>query len=544
MRRAAVVLCLLAAGQEARPASRAGNVYSIRLSDGWEEVEWISGSAFRLTRAWGRRPAKRKPVQADAVKVTRKELGDRWQFTSKYVVAEFPKAGSGFRVTDGEEKALAEATAVRKAPGVVELEFQADPAEGYYGLGVRAAAGLNLRGQVLGAEKPFLVSSAGYGEYYRGGQEYVFDLGQGEAGRRRVTVRGSEELEYYFYYGPTPKEILEEHLALGAPGASLHEGDFGILEAGKVPRDVARLPGPAEGSWSGLRESVQALMHAGFSAMLTSAFDLGPYAGADGELRERAAQLGSVAPVLWASRSGIQAAAWGRLLEVRKRLTPYLVCYAQEARERGHPMIRPLAMQYPTDRETWKVTDEFILGDELLVAPVCAPGGRRSVYFPRGIWTDLRSNRVYKSRQSVEIEAARDELPVFARNGSIVPVGPLKAEEPWELHYFPKLAAEFFILEEELSDFTVLHAAPAVEMVRLETESLKDREYEWVVHHAGPCRRVAQVEGAEYREAKSLGELKPGWWFYDRKMDNLHVRARARAGQDHIINVWLEAVWD
>jgi hypothetical protein len=55
---------------------------------------------------------------------------------------------------------------------------------------------------------------------------------------------------------------------------------------------------------------------------------------------------------------------------------------------------------------------------------------------------------------------------------------------------------------------------------------------------------VARVDGGEYREARRQGELKPGWWFYDRKLDNLHVRVRARAGQDHIVNVWLEAEWN
>jgi alpha-glucosidase (family GH31 glycosyl hydrolase) len=229
---------------------------------------------------------------------------------------------------------------------------------------------------------------------------------------------------------------------------------------------------------------------------------------------------------------------------MRKRLTPFLVAYAQEARERSVPLVRPLAMQYHTDSEAWKCTDEFMLGDELLVAPVTAPGGRRSVYFPRGIWTDLRSNRVYRSRQTVEIEAARDELPLFGRNGSIVPLAGTRAEAPMALHYFPKLAAEFFILEEDLGDYTLLHAAPAVEVVRLEAESLKEREYEWVVHHSGPCKRVAQVDGLEYREARSPEELKPGWWFYDRGADNLHVRMRAKAGQDHVVNVWLEAEWN
>ena len=547
MRRSVFLLCLVALGQAACPAARSGNLFTFRLNDGWGEVEWISGSSFRWTRVWGRGPARRPPTKGERVKVTRKDLGDRWQFRTSYLVVEVAKKDLKFRVTDDEGKALAQTLAMRRAPQAVELEFLADGTEQFYGLGMRTAASLNLRGQAIRAGKPFLISSLGYGEYYRGAGEYVFDLGQSQADRRTVKVPDGREVEYYFYYGPSPKEILEEHVALGAPGSDLDSEDFRILEAASVPGLVARLPEGKGASWSGLRESIYALMHAGFSAMLASAFDLGPYLRADQELRERAAQLATVAPVVWTSRAAAlrnSSTFLKRTVDLRKRLTPFLVVYAQEARERGFPIVRPLAMQYHSDSETWKWTDEFLLGDELLVAPVCEPGGRRSVYFPRGVWTDLRSNRVYKSRETVEIQAAPDELPVFGRNGSIVPLAPLAESDPMELHYFPKLAAEFFVLEEDLSDYTLLHAAPAVEVVRLEIESLKDRDYEWVVHHTGPCRRVAQVDGPEYREAKSLAELKPGWWFYDRATDNLHVRVHARAGQDHVVNLWLEVVWN
>jgi hypothetical protein len=373
----------------------------------------------------------------------------------------------------------------------------------------------------------------------RGDIEAALNGWRGRQGGRAVAPRQDA--------GPSPKEVLGEQMALGTPGADLKAADFGILEAAAVPAGVGKLAAPGEASWTSLRDSIHSLMHAGLSAVLASAFDLGPYLGAEGALLERATQLGGVMPVVWVSRPGgavREGAAYRRVLEMRKRLTPLLVTYAQEARERGFPMVRPLALQFAADREAWKWTDEFLLGDELLIAPVYTPENRREVYLPRGIWTDLRSNRVYQSRQTVQVEAAPEELPMLAKNGSIVPLAPLGAGEPWALHYFPKLGAEFFVLEEDLGDYTLLHAAPALEVVRLEIESLKDRDYEWVVHHTGPCRKVAQVDGPEYREAGSLKELKPGAWFYDRERNNLHIRARAGADQDLIINLWLEQAWN
>jgi len=547
MRRLAFVFCLLAAGEAAWSASDRANLFSFRAPDGWGEVEWISGSSFRWTRVWGRALEKGRPIKAEPVEVSRKDLGDRWEFTSNYLVVEVEKSGLKFRVMSAEGKVLAEMLTVRQEPGAVVLEFGAEKSERYYGLGVRAAAELNLRGQVVRAGKPFLVSSLGYGEYYGAPGNYVFDLAQGQAERRQVRIEGGDRVEYYFHYGPSPKEVLEEQMALGTPGADLKAADFGILEAAAVPAGVGKLAAPGEASWTSLRDSIHSLMHAGLSAVLASALDLGPYLGAEGALLERATQLGGVMPVVWVSRPGgavREGAAYRRVLEMRKRLTPLLVTYAQEARERGFPMVRPLALQFAADREAWKWTDEFLLGDELLIAPVYTPENRREVYLPRGIWTDLRSNRVYQSRQTVQVEAAPEELPMLAKNGSIVPLAPLGAGEPWALHYFPKLGAEFFVLEEDLGDYTLLHAAPALEVVRLEIESLKDRDYEWVVHHTGPCRKVAQVDGPEYREAGSLKELKPGRWFYDRERNNVHIRARAGANQDHIINVWLEVAWN
>jgi hypothetical protein len=52
----------------------------------------------------------------------------------------------------------------------------------------------------------FLVSSAGYGEFHAGGGTYRFDFTAGD----KYRVQGPE-IDYYFYFGPTPKEIFEEH---------------------------------------------------------------------------------------------------------------------------------------------------------------------------------------------------------------------------------------------------------------------------------------------------------------------------------------------
>jgi hypothetical protein len=85
-------------------------------------------------------------------------------------------------------------------------------------------------------------------------------------------------------------------------------------------------------------------------------------------------------------------------------------------------------------------------------------------------------------------------VPLFLRNGSILPLESAPAGGPMTLHYTPRLAAEFFLYETDLGQYSQLHASPALDRMRLEIDSKKARIYEWVVHHLPPVRQVWQEE--------------------------------------------------
>jgi hypothetical protein len=78
-----------------------------------------------------------------------------------------------------------------------------------------------------------------------------------------------------------------------------------------------------------------------------------------------------------------------------------------------------------------------------------------------------------------------------------------------------------------------------VDFLRLEIDSMAARTYEWVVHHIGPCGKVAAVGGPDYVLVESPGELKPGTWFYDQARNNLHIRTSVAAKHNQIVNVYL-----
>ena len=81
-----------------------------------------------------------------------------------------------------------------------------------------------------------------------------------------------------------------------------------------------------------------------------------------------------------------------------------------------------------------------------------------------------------------------------------------------------------------------MHAAPALDVMRLEIESRKDRDYQWVVHHV---ERPADVgfEERKYRAVESVAALADRTWFYDAAGKNLIVRVRVKEGEDNIINL-------
>jgi alpha-D-xyloside xylohydrolase len=109
-----------------------------------------------------------------------------------------------------------------------------------------------------------------------------------------------------------------------------------------------------------------------------------------------------------------------KYLVIRERLRPYIMGYMKEAHEKGTPVMRPLFYDAPEDAASWEVEDQFMFGSDILVAPVFYDGQRsRSVYLPSGKrWKNVWTGEVYDGGQSVNADAALDEIPLFVINGS------------------------------------------------------------------------------------------------------------------------------
>lgn len=147
-------------------------------------------------------------------------------------------------------------------------------------------------------------------------------------------------------------------------------------------------------------------------------------------------------------------------IELKYQLFPYLYTYARKAHDTGLPIIRGLFMEYPNDEEALKIDNQFLFGEELLVAPVLKKGERvKKVYLPDGEWIDFNHKQtVYLGGQTIAYKAPLNVIPIFVKKGSIVPQMPVMqyihedADYPLSVHIFPNYEGEntsFELYEDE-----------------------------------------------------------------------------------------------
>jgi alpha-D-xyloside xylohydrolase len=113
--------------------------------------------------------------------------------------------------------------------------------------------------------------------------------------------------------------------------------------------------------------------------------------------------------------------------EFHTRLFPYVYTLAKEASETGLPILRPLVLLHQDDPKTFGINHVYYFGSELLVAPVVEPmKTARVVYLPKGrwvdFWTNQRIDRSIAGQNHPWSNADRTKLPLFAREGAIIPM--------------------------------------------------------------------------------------------------------------------------
>ncbi len=106
-------------------------------------------------------------------------------------------------------------------------------------------------------------------------------------------------------------------------------------------------------------------------------------------------------------------------LKLHNELIPYMQKYSKIACDTGMPPVRHPVLKYPTDKNVYSLTDEFFLGDAVLVAPILtAQTFERDVYLPAGSWTNLLTGETVEGGKTVTVKANLGQIPVFLDNNS------------------------------------------------------------------------------------------------------------------------------
>jgi alpha-D-xyloside xylohydrolase len=111
-----------------------------------------------------------------------------------------------------------------------------------------------------------------------------------------------------------------------------------------------------------------------------------------------------------------------KMVEMRYRLMPYIFSQATIAAKNGWPMLKAMFLNYPEDPATWNLEDQFLFGDDLLIAPIMEENTfERNVYLPKGKWINYQTKEVYEGGQWLKISV--DEIPgiILVKSGSVIP---------------------------------------------------------------------------------------------------------------------------
>ena len=179
-----------------------------------------------------------------------------------------------------------------------------------------------------------------------------------------------------------------------------------------------------------------------------------------------------------------------RTVELKDRLMPYVYAQAAHACREGHPMLRTLFFEYPEDRTSWLVEDQYFFGTDILVAPLMEEARSRDVYLPPGRWSDYQDGKTYEGTRWHHLHAGEIPIIMLVRDGAAIPHARLAQSTErieWdeiELKVFgTEDSAEGYFCDSEESGLHVLRLAREGNGFALEEDPL-DGKVNWEVRTA------------------------------------------------------------
>lgn len=199
--------------------------------------------------------------------------------------------------------------------------------------------------------------------------------------------------------------------------------------------------GDNQSFWEHLRMSVPMLLNLGMSGISFCGTDVGGFSfDCTAELLSRWVQVGCFTP-LFRNHSCIHTRdqePWAfdeqtlninrKYIKLRYKLLPYIYDLMWKGETTGLPVMRPLVMHYEKDSRVHEINDQFMFGENILVAPILEQGKKvRVVYLPEGNWVDYWTKEVIEGGKHIIKEAPLDTCPIYIKAGSIIPNYPVQS---------------------------------------------------------------------------------------------------------------------
>lgn len=224
------------------------------------------------------------------------------------------------------------------------------------------------------------------------------------------------------------------------------ERPFVLTRAGYagIQKYAATWTGDNRSFWEHLAMAIPMVLNLGLSGQPFAGPDIGGFAHhTTPELLARWTQAGVFFPYCrnhsvlesirqepWAFDPNVEDVC-RKYIRLRYRLLPYLYTQFYEAHKTGLPIMRPLILEYPSDRNVFNLCDQFLVGTSLLVAPIVRPSTEyRAVYLPEGEWIDYWTGERHAGGRTILAHAPIDVLPLYVKAGSLVPELALEQWKP------------------------------------------------------------------------------------------------------------------
>ncbi|WP_149203002.1 glycoside hydrolase family 31 protein [Actinotalea subterranea] len=278
-----------------------------------------------------------------------------------------------------------------------------------------------------------------------------------------------------------------------------------------IQRYAASWMGDNMSRWDHLWMSIPMATGFGVSGQSFVGADVGGFMGhSNAELFLRWLQLGVLTPFCrnHSSMGNVDQYAWAfgatvrdlarAAIELRYRLMPYLYAAFVQASETGMPVQRPLVLDHQDDPLVRDVDDEYLLGPDLLVAPVVAAGmTARQVYLPAGRWYDWYTGETHAGGSFVLVPTPMDRIPLFARGGAVVPMWPVAP--PSTAGYRPSVVdLHLFVPDDGTSRTALLQEDDGLTSAALDGARVRTT---FTVERSGALVRLrADVEGDGFPE--------------------------------------------